>query len=107
MPVVTFIEANGARHELELHTGQSVMEAAVSHALSGMSGECCGSLACGTCHCFVDATWLSRIGEPSDLEVDLLDCSPVGREPNSRLGCQITITEAMDGLVIRLPESQY
>ncbi len=107
MPVVTFIEPDGTRHQLELTAGQSVMEAAVGHALNGMTGECSGSLACGTCHCFVDTGWIDRVGTPSAIESDLLDCSPVERTANSRLGCQITLTEAMDGLVIQLPESQY
>ncbi len=107
MPVVTFIEADGTRHTLELPAGQSAMEGAVSHALRGITGECSGSLACGTCHCFVDERWLDRVGEPSELERELLECSPVIHTAGSRLACQIRITEQLDGLVIRLPASQY
>lgn len=107
MPVVTFIEFDGSRHELNLTEGQSVMQAAVDHALNGIVGECCGSLACATCHCYVDEGWVDKVASPSEMEKDMLSCSPVELKPNSRLGCQIAISEALDGLVVHLPESQF
>ncbi len=107
MPVVTFVEFDGSRHELNVAEGQNVMQAAVDHALSGIVGECCGSMACATCHCYVDEDWANKVSSPSDMEKDMLGCSPVELKPTSRLGCQITLSDALDGLVVHLPESQF
>lgn len=107
MPIVIFVEHNGSRHELDLPVGLTLMDGAVRQSLSGMTGECSGSMACGTCHCFIDEAWISKTGTASQLEQDLLEHSPVSATPASRLGCQVTVTNELDGLVIHLPASQY
>ncbi len=107
MPIVTFVEHDGTPHEINLSTGLTLMEGAVSHALNGITGECSGSMACGTCHCFIDEAWISKTGTASQLELDLLEHSVINARPTSRLGCQIAMTEELNGLVVHLPESQY
>ena len=107
MPNVTLVEFDGSRHTLEVPEGQSIMQTAVDHSLPGIVGECCGSMACATCHCFIDADWTEKVGPPSQLEQDLLEGSPVETQTNSRLGCQVAVTAALDGLIVHLPESQF
>jgi 2Fe-2S ferredoxin len=100
---MTFITAAGERQEIEAPSGVSVMESARMHDL-GMEGACEGSIACATCHVIVDAAYAGRLGEASAEEEDMLDLA-VGVQPTSRLGCQIVLTEELDGLTVRLPES--
>ena len=106
MPRVTYIEPNGARHEIDVPVGDSVMRGAFAHALEGITAECGGALACATCHVFVDDAWTERVGPPSEPEQQMLDFAATPAQPNSRLSCQITMTEALDGLVVRFPETQ-
>ena len=101
MPRMTFITAAGERQEVEAPSGVSVMEIARMHDL-GIEGACEGSIACATCHVIVDAAYAGRLGEASAEEEDMLDLA-VGVQPTSRLGCQIVLTEDLDGLTVRLP----
>ena len=103
MPRVTFITAGGKRQEIEAPSGLSVMEIARMHDL-GIEGACEGSVACATCHVIVDAAFAGRLGEASAEEEDMLELA-VGVQPTSRLGCQIVLTEDLDGLTVRLPQS--
>jgi 2Fe-2S ferredoxin len=103
MPKMTFIERNGQPREVEAPLGLSVLEVAHKHDVD-IEGACEGSLACSTCHVIVDAAWFGRLGTPSEDEEDMLDLA-FGLEKTSRLGCQIVITEALDGLVVKLPGS--
>jgi 2Fe-2S ferredoxin len=103
MPRVTFITAGGKRQEIEAPSGLSVMEIARMHDL-GIEGACEGSVACATCHVIVDAAYAGRLGEASAEEEDMLELA-VGVQPTSRLGCQIVLTEDLDGLTVRLPQS--
>lgn len=107
MPVVTYVEFDGSKHEVDLEVGQTVMDGAVRNMLKGIVGECCGSLACSTCHCYVDNEWLDALDGASLMESEMLTCSPLEVKPGSRLGCQITISNELHGLVVHLPESQY
>lgn len=107
MPVVTYVEFDGSKHEVEVEAGQTVMDGAVRNMLRGIVGECCGSLACSTCHCYVDDEWLNMLEQASLMESEMLTSSPLEVKPGSRLGCQITISEELNGLVVHLPESQY
>jgi 2Fe-2S ferredoxin len=100
---MTFITAAGERQEVEAPSGVSVMEIARMHDL-GIEGACEGSIACATCHVIVDAAYAGRLGEASAEEEDMLDLA-VGVQPTSRLGCQIVLTEELDGLTVRLPEA--
>jgi 2Fe-2S ferredoxin len=103
MPRITFITAAGERQEIEAATGLSVMEIARMHDL-GVEGACEGSVACATCHVIVDAAYAGRLDEASAEEEDMLDLAP-GVQPTSRLGCQIVLTEELDGLTVRLPKA--
>lgn len=105
MPTIVFIEHTGATHRVEAPVGQSAMQAAVNAALPGVLGDCGGSCSCATCHGYVDETWLSRLPPAESTEVDMLDCALDVKE-NSRLTCQIRLTQDLDGLVIHLPNSQ-
>ena len=102
MPKLTFIEKDGRRKEVDAPIGLSVME--VAHRFDvDIEGACEGSLACATCHVIVDEAWFDRLGEPSEDEEDMLDLA-FGLKPTSRLGCQIVMTEDLDGLVVALPK---
>ncbi len=101
MPKMTFIERDGTRREVEAPLGLSVMEVAHRHGVD-IEGACEGSLACSTCHVIVDSAWFGKLTPPTEDEEDMLDLA-FGLEKTSRLGCQIVITEALDGLTVRLP----
>ena len=103
MPRMTFVTAAGQRREIEAASGLSVMEIARMHDL-GIEGACEGSIACATCHVIVDAAYAGRLDEASAEEEDMLDLA-VGVQPTSRLGCQIVLTDDLDGLTVHLPHS--
>ena len=106
MPKITYIEYNGAEHVLDVKTGLSVMEGAVKNNIPGIDADCGGACACATCHVYVDQAWTEKTGKPSAMEESMLDFAE-NVEANSRLSCQIKVTEALDGLVVRMPESQH
>lgn len=101
MPKLTFIERNGEKREVDAPVGLSVMEVAHKYDVD-IEGACEGSLACSTCHVIVDPEWFDKLKNPSEDEEDMLDLA-FGLEKTSRLGCQIVMSEALDGLVVRLP----
>jgi 2Fe-2S ferredoxin len=108
MPKVTYIEFDGTEHPVEVPVGTSVMRGAVNNAVPGIDADCGGECACATCHVYVDPEWLARTGlpEPESMEASMLSFAAAA-EKNSRLSCQITMTEALDGLVVRMPEGQH
>lgn len=106
MPKVTYIEHDGTEHTLDLKVGQSVMEGAVKNNVPGIDADCGGACACATCHVSVDADWFEKTGGPSVMEESMLDFAQE-LTPTSRLSCQILMSEALDGLIVRLPESQH
>ncbi len=106
MAKVTYIEHNGAEHVLDVKTGLTVMEAAVKNNVPGIDADCGGACACATCHVYVDGAWQSKTGSKSAMEESMLDFAE-NVEANSRLACQIKVTDELDGLVVRLPESQH
>lgn len=101
MPRLIFVEPGGARHQIDAPCGLSVMQVARMHDL-GIEGTCDGSLACATCHVIVAPEHAPRLGEASAEEEDMLDLA-IGVRPTSRLGCQIVLTEELDGLTVHLP----
>jgi 2Fe-2S ferredoxin len=108
MPTVNYIEANGARHVIDVPLGENVMRGALYNNVNGIVGECGGGLSCATCHCYVDEAWTAKVGGPaSKEEEELLEGTACEVKPNSRLSCQIVMTGALDGLTVHLPESQY
>jgi 2Fe-2S ferredoxin len=102
---VTFVAFDGARQVITFEPRQSVMQAAVNNNVSGIDGDCGGSMACGSCLVYLDADWLARAGNPSDFEMAMLELSTNFR-PNSRLACQINLSPTLDGLVVHTPELQ-
>ena len=108
MGKVTYIEADGISHTVDVELGGNVMRGALDHDLPGIVGECGGGLACATCHCYVDDAWAEVAGGPSSQdERDMLESTAAEVTPTSRLSCQIVMTDALDGLVVHLPEKQY
>jgi len=102
MPKVTFIERDGTQRVLDVRAGQTLLEIAHEHGID-IEGACEGAMACSTCHVIVDDAWIDRLPEASEDEADMLDFA-VGLTANSRLGCQIEITDELDGLVVQLPK---
>lgn len=106
MPKITYIEHDGREHMAEVKTGLSVMEGAVRNNVPGIDADCGGACACATCHVYVDHDWTEKTGKASAMEESMLDFAEAV-EPNSRLSCQIRITDALDGLIVRLPANQH
>jgi len=106
MPKITFIEHNGTAHTVEAVAGQSVMRGAVDNNVPGIDADCGGECACATCHVYVDPAWQAKVGGRSETEETMLSFA-AGTEDNSRLSCQITMTDALDGLVVRMPAGQH
>ena len=106
MAKITYIEHDGTEHAIDVKPGLSVMEGAVKSNIPGIDADCGGACACATCHVYVDAAWRETTGAPSAMEESMLDFAE-NVEPNSRLSCQITVTAALDGLIVRMPESQH
>ena len=102
MPRVTFIDPDGTRHDIDAPSGLSLLEIAHRNGID-LEGACEGSLACSTCHLVVDPGWFDKLEEIEEDEEDMLDLA-FGLTRTSRLGCQIILTEALDGLVVSLPE---
>jgi 2Fe-2S ferredoxin len=105
MPRITFIEDNGTTHVVDAAVGQSVMEAATTNMIPGVIGECGGSCSCATCHVYVDEAWFGKLPPADEMELGMLE-GAVEPGPQSRLSCQIKITDEMDGLVARIPSGQ-
>jgi 2Fe-2S ferredoxin len=105
LPKVTFIENSGTSRTVDATSGSSLMQAALDNSVPGIDADCSGSCACGTCHVMVDADWAQAVGNPGDMEEAMLSMRP-DRSAHSRLACQIVVGEALDGLVVRLPEHQ-
>ena len=105
MPKITYIEHNGKSHTVEVPNELSVMEGAVQNNISGIDADCGGACACATCHVYVDEKWFDKLVKKTDAEQDMLD---MAFEPNkfSRLSCQITVTDELDGLVVKMPSKQ-
>jgi 2Fe-2S ferredoxin len=107
MAMVTYVEFGGARHDVAVPEGESVMEGAVTSMIEGIAAECGGGLACATCHCYVDEAWIARVAPPSQTELEMLDAVVAERKAGSRLSCQIVVDASLDGLVVHLPDAQY
>ena len=106
MALITFIDHNDQAFEVNATEGSSVMQAAVENGIDAIVAECGGSCSCATCHVYVDEAWVEKTGQASDIEKDMLECVLEPQE-NSRLSCQIEITNDLDGLIVRMPASQY
>jgi ferredoxin, 2Fe-2S len=107
MPTVNFLHRDGTTQKVEVDACSSLMESARSLGVSGIDGECGGSLSCATCHVYVDEAWFLQLGPVGDMENVLLDATASPRQAGSRLSCQITMSEALDGIRVGIPERQY
>ncbi len=105
MPKITYIDSAGTACTVEAEIGATVMETAIKNGVPGIEAECGGACSCSTCHVYIDRAWREQTGEPKPMEEDMLDFAFDVR-PNSRLSCQIRVTEALDGLVVTTPERQ-
>jgi len=105
MPKITYIEHSGKSHTIEVPKELSVMEGALQNNISGIDADCGGACACATCHVYVDEKWFDKLQKKEDAEQDMLD---MAFEPKkfSRLACQITATDELDGLVVKMPSKQ-
>ncbi|MGV6807344.1 MAG: 2Fe-2S iron-sulfur cluster-binding protein [bacterium] len=105
MAKVKFITYDGKESVVFLSNGTSVMQGAIDNMVGGIVGECGGACSCATCHCYVDESWCEKVGSAGGLERAILAVSK-HKKPNSRLSCQITVSDELDGLVIHLPRDQ-
>lgn len=107
MPRAEFIDDQGQRHAVDARSGTSLMRAAIDAGLQGIAADCGGVLSCATCHVYVDEPWRSRLDPPADDELAMLEMTAADRTEASRLSCQIVLSDTIDGLVVRLPATQY
>lgn len=106
MPQIIFISHDEREQEVDAAAGVTVMQAAVENYVDGIVAECGGNCSCATCHCYVDEHWLAKLPAPEPGEAQMIDYAIEPRD-NSRLSCQLVITEELDGLVVRLPARQF
>ena len=106
MPKITYVEASGTEHTIEVAPGVSLMEGAVASAIPGIDGDCGGLCACATCHVYIRDNWRDRVNEAQELETGMLDFA-FGVDGDSRLACQIKVSPELDGLIVHMPDRQY
>ena len=106
MPKVTYIEYDDTPHVVDVPVGLSLMEGAVQNGVPGIDADCGGNCACATCHVYIEPEWIEATGECNEMEQSMLGFAAVTQE-NSRLACQIELTDALDGLTVRMPEGQH
>ena len=105
MPKITYIEHGGKSHTIEVSNGLSVMEGAIQNNIPGIDADCGGSMACATCHVYVKEEWFNKLPKKEDGEEDMLDMAFEPKK-NSRLSCQLMVSDQLDGIVVNLPEKQ-
>ena len=106
MAKITYVEHNGTEHVVEVRTGMTVMEGARDNGVPGIDADCGGACACSTCHVYVAPDWVEKLPARDSMEEDMLDFAWQPDPVRSRLTCQIKVTDALDGLVVNLPEKQ-
>ena len=106
MPTIKFILADNTEHEIDADNGTTVMQLARRSGFAGILAECGGVCSCATCHVHIDKDWMPRLAKMEDLERDMLEFAE-DVDDTSRLSCQIEVTDALNGLVVHVPESQY
>jgi len=106
MPKITFIEHDGTQHTVDAEVGKTVMQTAMDNLVPGIDADCGGECSCATCHVMVNADWTGIVGGPNEAEDSMLDLNPE-RAANSRLSCQMTVSDDLDGLIVDLPEFQF
>jgi ferredoxin, 2Fe-2S len=105
MAKITYIQPDDRAQTFDVPAGHSIMEGAFRNNVEGIIAECGGACACGTCQVFIDPAWAERVDKPGPLEQSMIEEVDAGKE-NLRLSCQISVTDALDGLVVRVPTTQ-
>ena len=105
MAKITFITKDATVHEIDVQSGLTVMEAAVQNDIPGIDADCGGGMACATCHVYVEENWFDKLPKAEDAEVDMIDMAFEPKK-NSRLSCQIIVSDELDGLEVTTPEKQ-
>ena len=105
MTKITYIEFNGTSHTVDVANGLTVMEGAVQNNIPGIDADCGGSMACATCHVYVKEEWLNKLPKAEEAEQDMIDMTSYPKS-NSRLSCQIIVSDELDGLEVQTPETQ-
>ena len=106
MGKITYVLADGTRRDVDAANGTSIMESAIRNNVKGIDAECGGCLSCATCHVYVDEAWLAKLPAPDPDETDMLGFVAAEQRPTSRLSCQLKMSEALDGIVVSVPERQ-
>ena len=106
MAKITYIEHSGAEHLVEVSNGLTVMEGARDNNIPGIEADCGGACACSTCHVYVDSAWTDKLPAMDGMEEDMLDFAFEAKPGQSRLTCQLRVSDALDGLIVRMPERQ-
>ena len=106
MAKITYVEHGGKEHVVEVANGMTVMEGARDNNIPGIEADCGGACACSTCHVYVDPAWIEKLPPKDDMEEDMLDFADEPDAERSRLTCQLTVTDALDGLRVQMPEKQ-
>ena len=106
MPKIIYQTRDGSRHEVEVENGYSVMEGAINNNIEGIVAECGGACACATCHGYIDEAWVGKLTPMDDMEDSMLDAA-FERKANSRLTCQIEVSDELDGLVVHVGDNEY
>lgn len=106
MVKITYVEFNGTQHEIDVKPGMTVMEGARDNGVPGIDADCGGACACSTCHVYVDKDWVEKLPPKDSMEEDMLDFAFEPDPVTSRLTCQVKVTDALDGLIVNLPERQ-
>jgi 2Fe-2S ferredoxin len=106
VPKAIFISPDETSTEVEVPVGTSLMHAATTHSIDGIVGDCGGAMSCATCHVFVEPAFVAQLGPLSETESQMLDYTAAPRQPNSRLSCQLVMSESLDGLAVRIADPQ-
>ena len=106
MPTIIYVDHEGTERPIEAKNGETVMETAIKNSVPGIDADCGGACACATCHVYVDDAFMGKVGEPEDMEQSMLDFAE-NVQPNSRLSCQITVSDDLNGMKVTTPESQH
>ena len=105
MPKITYRDSQGNSKTIEVEKGLSVMEGAIQNDIPGIDADCGGSMACATCHVYVEEKWFNKISKSEEAEVDMIDMAYEPKK-NSRLSCQLIVSDELDGLIVTTPEKQ-
>ena len=106
MVQITYVEHDGTEHLVDSQPGVSLMQAAIDNLVPGIDADCGGECSCATCHVVVEESWVEKVGAPGEMEESMLDLNPE-RQENSRLSCQVMLSEELDGLSVTIPEFQF